>query len=148
MLFLWIFGDNVEDVLGHWLYLVFYLVCGIAAGLAQTMVLGSSNVPLIGASGAIAGVLGAYIVLYPGASIAVLVPLFFFPLVFDIPAVVMLGLWFVDQFFSGIAAITYTSHITGGVGWWAHIGGFIAGMVIILPFRSRRVRRWMWHKEE
>jgi membrane associated rhomboid family serine protease len=140
MLFLWIFGDNVEDVLGHIGYLLFYLIGGTAAGLAQAFVLGPSNIPSIGASGAIAGVLGAYIVLYPTNRVTVLIPLFVFITTAQIPAWAMIGWWFVQQFFYGVATITTATAATGGVGWWAHIGGFITGAIIILPFRGLRRR--------
>ncbi len=131
MLFLWIFGDNVEDRLGRPLYLLFYLVCGVAAALVQTWIDPGSRVPLIGASGAIAGVLGAYFLLYPGAWVTVLVPLLFFLFPIPVPAVFVLGLWFVSQFLNGVAAITTASHATGGVAVWAHVGGFLAGMALI-----------------
>jgi rhomboid family protein len=137
MLFLFVFGDNIEDVLGSFAYLVFYLVAGIAAALAQTYVLapflGSVNVPSIGASGAIAGVLGAYLVLYPTAPIRVLIPVFIF-FTFNIPAVVMIGIWFLEQFVAGIGSLTPQAAQTGGVAFWAHVGGFVTGMILILPF--------------
>ncbi len=140
MLFLFIFGDNIEDVMGSFTYLFFYLVSGIAAGLAQTLVLapflGNVNVPSIGASGAIAGVLGAYIVLYPTARVKVLVPIFIF-LTFEVPAIVMIGLWFLEQFVAGLGSLTPQAAQTGGVAFWAHIGGFITGIILILPFWGR-----------
>jgi len=138
MLFLWVFGDNVEDAMGHLGYMVFYLASGIGAGLAQVALFADSRVPLIGASGAIAGVLGAYILMFPWASVSVLVPFFFFFTVIDVPALLLLGLWFLAQFFNGLAAVTYASHVTGGVGWWAHVGGFVLGMILMPFFRRRR----------
>jgi membrane associated rhomboid family serine protease len=137
MLFLFIFGDNIEDVMGSFTYLFFYLISGIAAALAQTFVLapflGGVNVPSIGASGAIAGVLGAYIVLYPTARVKVLVPIFIF-LTYDVPAIVMIGLWFLQQFIAGLGSLTPQAAQTGGVAFWAHIGGFVTGIILILPF--------------
>jgi membrane associated rhomboid family serine protease len=139
MLFLYIFGDDIEDTLGSVLYLVFYLVCGIVAGLAQTFVLArftdSLNVPSIGASGAIAGVLGAYLILYPSRRINVMTGGSGAAVPASVPALVMIGLWFVEQLFAGIAALT--PQAASGIGYWAHIGGFIAGIVLILPFRGR-----------
>lgn len=146
MLFLFIFGDNIEDVMGSITYLFFYLISGIAAGLAQTLVLapflGNVNVPSIGASGAIAGVLGAYIVLYPTARVKVLVPIFIF-LTFEVPAIVMLGIWFLEQFVAGLGSLTAQAAQTGGVAFWAHIGGFVTGIILILPFwgRARSLER-------
>jgi membrane associated rhomboid family serine protease len=143
MLFLFVFGDNIEDVMGSILYLIFYVLCGIVAGLAQTFVLspflGGQTVPSIGASGAIAGVLGAYIVLYPTARVRVLVPIFIF-LSFEVPAIFMLGIWFLQQFFLGVTSLNVSAAQTGGVAFWAHIGGFIAGIVMILPFFPKAQR--------
>lgn len=135
MLFLWVFGDNVEDRFGHVRYLLFYLLTGVGANLAQVVAMPGSGVPLIGASGAIAAVLGAYVMMYPRARITVLIPVFFFPLLLPIPAFVMLGVWFVTQFANGLASITSTAYSVGGVGWWAHIGGFVLGFMLtpIIP---------------
>jgi membrane associated rhomboid family serine protease len=124
MLFLWIFGDNVEDFFGHIPYLFFYMVCGIGAGLLHVLFNFHSNIPAVGASGAISGVMGAYILLYPRARILTLV--FIFPL--PVPAVIFLGLWFVWQFRSGIN--TLEGGASGGVAVWAHIGGFLLGMLL------------------
>lgn len=132
MLFLWIFGDNVEDRLGHGWYLSFYLACGIVANLAQVAIDPTSLVPAIGASGAIAGVLGAYVVTYPGASVSVVLPIFFLFTIVDIPALIMISLWFASQFFSGVASLTSSTAETGGVAWWAHVGGFLFGMLLML----------------
>lgn len=141
MLFLWVFGDNIEDVLGHFGYLFFYLISGIAAGIAQVIVTGPSNIPSIGASGAIAGVLGAYIVLYPWARISILFPIFILFWTIEIPAVIVIGWWFIQQFFYGIGVLS--AGAASGIAFWAHIGGFAAGIIMILPFigRARRVRR-------
>jgi membrane associated rhomboid family serine protease len=145
MLFLFVFGDNIEDVLGSWSYLVFYLICGIVAGLAQTFVLapflGGVDIPSIGASGAIAGVLGAYLILFPNARIRALVPLGIVLSTFQIPALLMIGFWFVQQFFLGIMSLNTVAAQAGGVGFWAHIGGFVAGIILILPFKGR-ARPW------
>jgi len=132
MLYLWIFGDNVEDRLGHFPFLIFYLLCGVGAGIVHTIFNASSFVPSIGASGAIAGVLGAYVVSYPFARVLTLVPIFVFFQVIEIPALIVLGFWFVMQLFSGTAALaTTTSASSGGVAWWAHVGGFVIGMVLV-----------------
>src|ERR1700704_4397206 len=129
MLFLWIFGDNIEDYIGHFQYLVFYLVSGLAAGATHILVNQSSRVPSVGASGAIAGVMGAYFILYPRARVLIWFPPIFF---FHVPAWLMLGYWFVGNFLSGTAtAIAETSQTAGGIAFWAHIGGFIAGVVLV-----------------
>jgi membrane associated rhomboid family serine protease len=148
MLFLWIFGDNIEDVLGSIGYLVFYLTCGVIAALAQVYVLspflGGRALPSIGASGAIAGVLGAYLVSYPLVRVSVLFPVLLILIPFDLPAFVIIGWWFVQQFFYGLMTLTPTAARSGGVAFWAHIGGFVAGMILILPFLSRARRRARW----
>ncbi len=141
MLFLYVFGDDIEDVLGPVLYLLFYLVCGIVAGLAQTFVLsrmlGAENEPGIGASGAIAGVLGAYLVLYPSRRITVLNPNGAGGMGSgSIPALAMIGFWFIEQLFVGVTSLT-PGAAASNVGYWAHIGGFIAGLILILPFKGR-----------
>jgi membrane associated rhomboid family serine protease len=124
MLFLWIFGDNVEDYFGHFPYLLFYFVCGIGSGLTHIIFNYHSSLPALGASGAISGVMGAYIILYPRARVLTLVFIFFIP----IPAFIILGYWFLLQFVAGISTVGASA--TGGVAWWAHIGGFLMGMVI------------------
>jgi len=131
MLFLWIFGDNVEDFFGHIAYLFFYLVCGVGAGLLHVVFNLHSSIPAVGASGAISGVMGAYILLHPRARILTLV--FIFPL--PVPAVIFLGLWYVMQFVSGINALG--GGPSGGVAWWAHIGGFLLGMLLTTLARRR-----------
>jgi len=135
MLFLWIFGNNIEDAMGSLRFLVFYLLCGLAAAFAQIAVGPNSDVPNIGASGAIAGVLGAYLLLFPRAEVQTLVFLGFFVRLVRLPALLFLGLWFVLQLFSGVAGLGMEA--TGGVAWFAHIGGFIAGIVLINLFRRR-----------
>jgi hypothetical protein len=141
MWFLWIFGDNVEDVLGHVRYLLFYLGCGGAAALAQTFIAPTSEVPMIGASGAIAGVLGAYLVWFPWARVRTLLFLGIFFTVTELPALVFLVLWFVVQFFSGTLALARVEAAAGGVAFFAHIGGFLAGAILaFLLRRSGRVR--------
>jgi membrane associated rhomboid family serine protease len=141
MLFLWIFGDNVEDRLGHGRFVLFYLVCGFAAALAQTLLQPNSLVPMVGASGAIAGVMGAYLVLYPHSRVLMLFP---FPVfLFELPAVVFLVIWFVVQFLNGINQLPVFERnaISGGVAFWAHVMGFVTGVILVLfmkrPERSR-----------
>ena len=140
MWFLWIFGDNIEDELGHFPYLLFYVGCGLLASLAHVVANPQSTIPAVGASGAIAGVMGAYMVRFPWARIVTLVPIFFFFTTIEIPAVVMLFYWFAIQFFSGAAS--FGAESSGGVAWWAHIGGFVAGAALIWSRpRRRRYRR-------
>ena len=131
MLYLYIFGDNVEDTLGHGRYLAFYLLCGVTSFLAQILLLPNSMIPNLGASGAIAGVLGAYILLFPRARVVTLLPIFIFFTVVEIPPFVFLGIWFLIQFASGAMSLGNSSALTGGVAWWAHIGGFLAGMLFL-----------------
>src|SRR4030095_16922023 len=128
---LWIFGDNVEDRLGHFTFLLFYVLCGLGAGIVHTILNYYSDVPSIGASGAIAGVLGAYVVSYPGARVLTLVPIFIFIQFIEIPALIVLGFWFIMQFFYGAAALAAATANTGGVAWWAHVGGFLLGMILV-----------------
>jgi hypothetical protein len=142
MWFLWVFGRNVEDTLGHFPYLVFYLTCGVVAALAQTLSDMSSQIPTVGASGAIAGVMGGYFILYPRARVLMLVP-FLFVFFLWLPAWVVLGYWFVLQFLSGVGtALVTAGRNSGGVAFWAHVGGFVAGvlMIRIFPSRTRRYR--------
>ena len=133
MLYLWIFGNNVEDTLGHTRYLVFYLLSGVAAALAQTVVGPSSSVPMVGASGAISGVLGAYLLLFPGAHVTTLIILGFFFRVVQVPAMVVLGFWIVLQVLNGLGSFG----ASGGVAFFAHIGGFVAGMGLLYVLRPR-----------
>jgi membrane associated rhomboid family serine protease len=133
MLYLWIFGDNVEDRFGRIRFLFFYLLCGIAATFAQMAFSLGSDVPNLGASGAIAGVLGAYILMFPRGKVNVLMG----KVVTPMPALVVIGLWFVLQLFSGIGSIASTAE-TGGVAYMAHVGGFVAGLMLALLFRGNR----------
>jgi len=132
---LFIFGDNVEDRMGGFNYLFFYLLAGMAAGLLQTFIMPSSRVAMIGASGAIAGVLGAYLLLFPGARVASLVPILFIFTLVEIPAIIFLLFWFISQLFSGLVSL---EGATGGIAWWAHIGGFLFGMLTVGIFARRR----------
>jgi len=138
MLYLWVFGDNVEDKLGHGRYLVFYLVCGLAASLLHVFIAPSSSMPTVGASGAISGILGAYLLMFPRARVLTVIPIFFFLQFAELPALVVLGFWFVMQFFNGLISLGYETGGMGGVAWWAHVGGFVAGLILILPFRKYR----------
>jgi len=141
MWFLWIFGDNVEDVLGHVTYLLFYLGCGAFAAIGQAIVAPSSSVPMVGASGAIAGVLGAYLVWFPWSRVKTLLFLGIFFTVTELPAPIFLVLWFVVQFFAGTLALASAGPAAGGVAWFAHVGGFLAGALLALLFRgSGRVK--------
>lgn len=137
MWILFIFGDNVEGRMGHLRYLVFYILAGLAAGLTQTLIAPSSTIPSIGASGAIAGILGAYLVLFPSARVVTLVPIIFFFWSFELPAIFYLGFWFVSQLFSGIMSLPHAG-LMGGVAWWAHIGGFVFGVLFHRLFIKRK----------
>lgn len=141
MLYLWIFGDNVEDRLGHLAFLLFYLVCGGLAALTQVLITPSSALPMVGASGAIAGVLGAYLVLFPHARIRTLLILGFFITITRLPAILLIGLWILMQFFSGFVSLGVATQQTGGVAYWAHIGGFVAGLILVFITPKRRVSR-------
>jgi membrane associated rhomboid family serine protease len=138
MLYLWIFGDGVEDRMGHFRYLVFYLLCGWTASYAHIWASPASRVPSIGASGAIAGVLGAYITLFPHARVVTLLPFGLFSQVVAIPAVFFLAFWFLQQALAGALSLAAPTAQTGGVAWWAHIGGFVAGCVLVGKFARRR----------
>jgi membrane associated rhomboid family serine protease len=145
MLYLWIFGDNVEDRLGHGRFVAFYLLCGIAAALAQVWMSPLSRIPMVGASGAIAGVMGAYFVLFPHSRVLTLVPIFFFIELVEIPAIFFLGIWFVMQFLSGVGSIgVETTQDVGGVAFWAHVAGFAAGLAGVLLFRRPERQRVEW----
>ena len=130
MWFLWIFGDNIEDLLGHGKYLAFYLLCGIVAALGQVIANPNSTVPMVGASGAIAGVMGAYLIKFPRARILTLV-FFLFITIIEIPAPLMLAYWFVIQLFSGFGSIARTHLSEGGTAFFAHVAGFVAGIVLV-----------------
>jgi membrane associated rhomboid family serine protease len=144
MWFLWIFGDNVEDRLGHFRYLAFYLLCGLVGGGVQTAISPYSFVPTVGASGAIAGVMGAYLVLYPRSRVLTMV----FPFIFwiiEVPAVFFLGYWFVIQLFSGVGTVALsTGTAAGGVAFWAHIAGFLTGALAVFVFRRPERQRVEW----
>ena len=144
MLYLWIFGDNVEDRMGHGRFLVFYLLCGVAAALAQTIMNPDSIIPMVGASGAIAGVMGAYLVLYPKSRIVTLVP-FVFTIV-EIPALFFLGVWFLMQFMSGLGSVVAAAsgEPAGGIAFWAHVAGFVAGLSGVIVFRRPERQRVEW----
>jgi membrane associated rhomboid family serine protease len=144
---LYLFGDNVEDRLGPVHYLLFYLLCGLAAGWAQFAAQPDSPLPAIGASGAIAGVLGAYFAMFPTARVITLVPVFFVPLFFEVPAVVYLGVWFLTQLFSGVLSLGGAPQI-GGVAWWAHIGGFVAGLLLLPVMKLPAAQYRDYHADE
>ncbi len=137
---LYLFGDNIEDRMGHFRYFVFYLLCGVAAGLTQVFIAPRSLIPMVGASGAISGISGAYLLLFPRARILALVPLFFLPWFIEIPALLYLGFWFLSQLFNGLFVLAVVGSLgtSGGVAWWAHIGGFVAGLILVKFFERRR----------
>jgi rhomboid family protein len=138
MWYLWIFGDNIEDRVGHGRFIFFYLLCGIVAALGQVAMDPESTLPTIGASGAIAGVMGAYFVLYPQSRVLTLIPFFFYFEIIEIPAIFLLGFWFLMQLFSaGVIAATANSHGGGGVAFMAHVAGFVMGAIAIFLFRKR-----------
>ncbi len=148
MWFLFIFGDNVEDRMGPMRYLLFYFLGGIAASTMQVVVDPSSQIPAIGASGAIAAVLGAYFVYFPRARVITLVFIFILPWIIEIPALIYLGIWFALQFFPGVLSLaTSAGTAAGGVAWWAHIGGFLFGLILAMPFALRR-RPSRWYPDE
>ena len=138
MWMLWIFGDNVEDRLGKGRYLAYYLGCGVAATSLHALTAPDSPLPVVGASGAIAGVMGGYFVLFPRARVVTLIPIFFFFQVISVPAVIFLALWFLVQLVQGLT--TATVNISGGVAWWAHVGGFAVGALLLLPVRRSHLR--------
>ena len=139
MWFLWIFGDNVEDAFGHFKYLVFYFLCGIAAAMTQVLFSHGSRLPMVGASGAIAGVMGAYLIKFPKSRIVTLVFIFIFFTTIEVPAALMLAYWFFIQFFSGVGTIGYSQASQGGTAFFAHIGGFIAGMILVGVLGTRQI---------
>ncbi|HJO39166.1 MAG: rhomboid family intramembrane serine protease [Vicinamibacterales bacterium] len=141
MLYLWIFGDNVEDRIGHGRYLVFYLMCGIAAALVQAWSAPNSAIPMVGASGAIAGVMGAYFVLFPRSRVLTLIPLIIVWDVIELPTIYFLGIWFLMQLVAGLGSLTPTG---GGIAFWAHVAGFVAGGASIFFFRRPERQRVEW----
>jgi len=136
MLFLWVFGGSVEEALGHFQYLIFYFISGVGAAVVHTIFNWGSNVPTVGASGAISGVMGAFIVLFPGARVATLIPALFLFFTVRIPAFLMLGYWFFLQIFSGVASLGVGGQ-QGGVAWWAHVGGFLLGAILVVGKKGR-----------
>jgi membrane associated rhomboid family serine protease len=142
MIFLWVFGDNVEDRVGHFRYLLFYFLCGMGAAVLQSALALDSTLPAVGASGAIAGVLAAYLLMYPTAIVQVVIlPLFFIP--FFVPAALLIGIWFLTQLFTGIGELGRSA--TGsGIAWWAHVGGFVTGAVLIWFFKQPAAARPAW----
>lgn len=144
MWYLWIFGDNVEDRMGHARFFLFYLLGGVAASIVHILFDPNSAIPSVGASGAIAAVLGAYLLMFPTARIVALVPFFFFTQIIELPALLMLGFWFVAQLFSGLGSLAVPSaQAQGGIAYWAHVGGFVFGMVALPFFRERRRSPWI-----
>ena len=139
----WMHGNRLEDALGHAKFLVFYLLCGGVAAVAQVLLNPFSTLPMVGASGAIAGVMGAYLLKFPRARILTLVFIIFFVTTFEIPAVILLGYWFIIQLFSGLGSIAQTNLSGGGVAWFAHVGGFLAGMLLVkvMGTKERYYRR-------
>jgi membrane associated rhomboid family serine protease len=149
MLFLWIFGDNIEDRLGHGRFLFFYLICGFVAALAQTALDPTSSVPMVGASGAIAGVMGAYLILFPHSRVVMLFP--FPPIVFELPAVWFLVMWFAVQFLNGVGTLSIFggADLSGGVAFWAHVTGFVTGAVLVrIMRRPERMAVDWWDTHE
>jgi membrane associated rhomboid family serine protease len=147
MLYLWVFGRNIEDLIGSGRFLLFYILCGLASAVVHVIFNAYSPVPTIGASGAIAGVMGAYLIKFPRSRIITLVLFFFFFTTLDIPAAVLLLFWFAMQFFSGFGSIGSADYTGGGTAWFAHIGGFLAGMLLIRLFPARK--RWRsWYDAE
>lgn len=138
MLYLWIFGNNIEDSMGHGRFVLFYLLCGVGAAFAQALPNPDTQIPMIGASGAISGVLGAYLLLFPHARVLVAIPFGFYLHTVYLPAMLVLGAWFAIQVFSSLNM----NPAEGGVAWYAHLGGFVAGVVLIPFFRHRNVRLW------
>jgi len=130
---LWIFGDNIEDRIGHRRFLLFYLLCGISAGLVHTLTQPDSNMPCVGASGAISGVLGAYLVLYPTARILCIIPIIIYPYFTEMPALLFGFIWLISQLFNGLVIMAGDNKDVAGIAWWAHLGGFFAG-IFLLPF--------------
>jgi membrane associated rhomboid family serine protease len=137
MLYLWIFGNNVEDAMGRFRFIVFYLLCGALAAMTHAFMNPQSNIPMIGASGAISGILGAYVLLFPKARVLTLFTLGFFVRLIEVPAIMVLGFWFVFQFLNALVAQS-----ASGVAWYAHIGGFLAGLVLIILFKRKDVPLW------
>ena len=145
MLYLWIFGNNVEDNLGHLRFLFFYLLCGLGAIIMHILLSYNSPLPVLGASGAIAGVLAAYLVLFPGAQIVTIIPIFFFIQIVELPAFLVIIVWFFLQLANGAAALTASPYQQGGIAWFAHIGGFLTGLLLIFLFRRKPKPRYYYY---
>lgn len=145
MLYLWIFGDNVEDAMGSLRFLIFYLLCGLIAGISHIATDPNSMTPMIGASGAISGVLGAYLLLYPRARVLTLIVFFYFIRIIKLPAIVLLSFWIVFQILSGTLSLSSRAG-QGGVAWFAHIGGFFVGAFLVAIFKKKRVRLGLFHR--
>ena len=143
---LWIFGDNVEDRMGHFRFFIFYIICGLVANFVHYFFNQYSPVPVIGASGAIAGVMGAYMVMFPYSRIITLIPIFFFPFFFEFPAVIYLFFWFFTQVISGTLHLFMPPQV-GGIAWWAHIGGFVSGVILHKFFKKRYDYREFFYDE-
>ena len=144
MWILWIFGDNVEDRMGWTRFILFYLICGVVSAIAQVLAHPNAALPMVGASGAIAGVMGAYLFLYPRAKVLTVIPVFFYPLFIEIPAVAFMLIWFIGQVVSGIMATV--GDVQGGIAWWAHIGGFVAGALLHRLFlKHKAAPRDLWN---
>lgn len=144
MWMLWIFGDNIEDVTGHLWFVVFYVLCGVSAVMLHMVFEQTSGSPVVGASGAVAGVMGAYIVLYPHGKVVTFVPIFFVPFIFKVPSSLFLGVWFLSQIVSGLVL---TGEGAGEVAWWAHVGGFLAGIFLIFVFKRRGHCRYCYNPD-
>jgi len=142
MWYLWVFGDNVEDQMGRWNFLLFYLLAGLVGNVAHIIADPFSRMPTIGASGAVAGVLGAYLVLFPRARVLALIPVLIFITITEVPAVIFIFLWFLLQLVNGLATLGVPTQATAGVAWWAHIGGFLTGFFLAPFFRHRRPYYW------
>ncbi len=138
---LYIFGDNIESQFGHGRYLLFYVATGIAAALTHAVLTPSSEIPTVGASGAVAGVMGAYILLFPHSRIVTLVPLFFLPWFVEVPALLFVGVWFLSQLFNGLFSLVPQAEAAAGVAWWAHVGGFVAGLGLAAVYLAGTRRR-------
>jgi membrane associated rhomboid family serine protease len=147
MLYLWIFGDNVEDRVGHVRFILFYVLCGAAAAFAQVWMSPGSRIPMVGASGAIAGVMGAYFVLYPRSRVLTLVPIIFYMELMEVPAILFLGIWFLMQLLGGVGSLgVTTTQNVGGIAFWAHIAGFGAGVIWIFVLRRPERQRVEWYE--
>jgi membrane associated rhomboid family serine protease len=138
MLYLWIFGDNVEDRLGHVRFFFFYIFCGLGAAMTHALLMPQSTIPMVGASGAISGVLGAYLIAFPKARVLTIIPIFIFIKLAELPAIVVLGFWFIIQFLNGYSSLQYSGAVGApGVAWFAHVGGFLLGILGILLLKKR-----------